>query len=157
VCGFGEVVCSLSLLIRRAQRAHCQAETPLIVLCRFPGPALSHAIALGMLTHELITNAFKHANLDSASGAIQVTLKHNDDGSINFRFADNGGGLPVNFQIETTSSLGMKVINSTVRQLGGTLEINRLDPGTEFVIHLPSSIEQRPQLQSRNEIKIHAP
>jgi len=34
------VVCSLSLLIRWAQRARCQAETPLIVLCRFPGPAL---------------------------------------------------------------------------------------------------------------------
>src|SRR5664280_1927879 len=41
VCGSGGVVCSWSLLIRRAQRAHCQAETPLIVLCRFPEPALS--------------------------------------------------------------------------------------------------------------------
>ena len=28
-------------------------------------------------------------------------------------------------------------------ELGGTLEINRLDPGTEFVIHLPSSIEHK--------------
>src|SRR5258707_9097102 len=40
VCGFGEVVCSLSLLIRWAQRARCQAETPLIVLCRSLRPAL---------------------------------------------------------------------------------------------------------------------
>src|SRR5262245_15021480 len=29
-----------SLLIRRPQRARRQAETPLIVLCRFPRPAL---------------------------------------------------------------------------------------------------------------------
>ena len=29
----------------RAQRARCQAETPLIVLCRFPGPALRSPIA----------------------------------------------------------------------------------------------------------------
>jgi two-component sensor histidine kinase len=50
----------------------------------------------------------------------------------------------------------MKVINSTVRQLGGTVEINRLDPGTEFVIHLLSSIEQRPQLQSRNDVDMPA-
>jgi RNA-directed DNA polymerase len=35
------------------------------------------------------------------------------------------------------------VIASTVRQLGGTLEINRLEPGTEFVIRLPSSIEHK--------------
>ena len=102
-----------------------------------------HAISLGMLTHELITNALKHAYSDGASGSIKVTLKHKDDGSIELRFSDSGRGLPDNFQIETTFSLGMKVIASTVRQLGGTLEINRLEPGTEFVIRLPSSIEHK--------------
>jgi two-component sensor histidine kinase len=101
----------------------------------------AHAISLGMLTHELITNALKHAYSDGVSGRIRVTLKHIDDGSIELRFSDSGRGLPDNFQLETTSSLGMKIIASTVRELGGTLEINRLDPGTEFVIHLPSSIE----------------
>jgi len=40
VCGSGAVVCSWSLLVRGAQRARYQAETPLIALCRFPGPAL---------------------------------------------------------------------------------------------------------------------
>src|SRR5260370_10406285 len=40
VCGSGAVVCSLSLLIRWAQRARCQAETPLIVLFRSLRPAL---------------------------------------------------------------------------------------------------------------------
>jgi two-component sensor histidine kinase len=37
----------------------------------------------------------------------------------------------------------MKIIASTIRQLGGTLGINRLEPGTEFVIRLPSSIEHK--------------
>jgi two-component sensor histidine kinase len=37
----------------------------------------------------------------------------------------------------------MKIIASTVRQLGGSLEINRLKPGTEFAIRLPSSIEHK--------------
>jgi hypothetical protein len=32
----------LSLLIRGPQRARCQAETPLIVLYRFPRPALNN-------------------------------------------------------------------------------------------------------------------
>jgi hypothetical protein len=34
------LVSAWSLLIRRHQRARRQAETPPIVLCRFPGPAL---------------------------------------------------------------------------------------------------------------------
>src|ERR1700738_2214361 len=41
LCGFGAVVCLWSLLIRWAQRARCQAETPLIALFRFPRPALA--------------------------------------------------------------------------------------------------------------------
>ena len=102
----------------------------------------AHAIALGMLTHELITNALKHAYSDGVRGRIKVILKHMDN-DIELRFSDNGRGLPDNFQMETTSSLGMKIIASTVRQLGGTLEINRLEPGTEFVIRLPSSIEHK--------------
>jgi hypothetical protein len=41
VCGSGAVVCSLSLLIRGAQRARCQAEIPLIDLSKIPEPALT--------------------------------------------------------------------------------------------------------------------
>jgi hypothetical protein len=41
VCGSGGLVCSLCLLIRRAQRARAQAETPPIILSRFPEPALT--------------------------------------------------------------------------------------------------------------------
>jgi len=40
VCASGAVVVAWSLLIRRLQRARRQAETPPIVLCRFPGPPL---------------------------------------------------------------------------------------------------------------------
>ena len=40
VCGFGGFVCSLSLLIRGAQRARSQAEIPLSVLSKDPEPAL---------------------------------------------------------------------------------------------------------------------
>lgn len=103
----------------------------------------AHAISLGMLTHELITNALKHAYSDGVSGPIRVTLKHIDDGNIELKFSDSGRGLPDNFQLEPSSSLGMKIIAATVRKLSGTLQINRLKPGTEFVIRLPSSIEHK--------------
>jgi two-component sensor histidine kinase len=112
------------------------------------------AISLGMLTHELITNALKHAYSETETGSIKVTLKHKKDGSIDFRISDRGRGLPRNFKIETkSSSLGMKVIASTVRQLGGTLEINRLEPGTEFAIHLPANIEHRTYSSRKLDIK----
>jgi two-component sensor histidine kinase len=100
-----------------------------------------HAISLGMLTHELITNALKHAFSECESGSIKVTLRHKKRRDIDLSIADRGRGLPTGFEIDSkSSSLGMKIVASTVRQLGGTLEINRLNPGTEFVIKLPANI-----------------
>src|SRR3979490_164917 len=43
LCGSGGLVCSSYLLIRRAQRARCQAETPPIVLSKIPEPTLNNA------------------------------------------------------------------------------------------------------------------
>ena len=100
-----------------------------------------HAISLGMLTHELITNAVKHGYSDNELGSIKVSLKHKKRSGIDLSISDQGRGLPADFKIESkSSSLGMKIVASTVRQLGGTLEINPLKPGTEFVIHLPANI-----------------
>jgi len=100
-----------------------------------------HAISLGMLTHELITNAVKHGYSDNELGSIKVSLKHKKRSGIDLSISDQGRGLPADFKIEgKSSSLGMKIVASTVRQLGGTLEINPLKPGTEFVIHLPANI-----------------
>ena len=59
------------------------------------------------------------------------------------RVADEGRGLPEDFQIGQSDSLGMKVIASTATQLGGKLEVNRLDQGTEFLIRLPSTLEDK--------------
>lgn len=102
-----------------------------------------HAITLGMVTHELITNALKHAFTGTESGSIKVTLKHKKRRGVDLSIADRGRGLPPDFQINgKSSSLGMKMVVSTVQQLGGTLDINRLNPGTEFVIHLPADIAQ---------------
>jgi two-component sensor histidine kinase len=102
----------------------------------------THAIALAVLTHELITNAIKHAYPGGVSGKIAVSLKRNAEGGFDFRFTDRGRGLPEDFQLEQSTSLGLKVISATARQLGGSVEIVRLDPGTEFVVHLPASIAE---------------
>ena len=86
-----------------------------------------HAISLGMLTHELITNAVKHGYSDNELGSIKVSLKHKKRSGIDLSISDQGRGLPADFKIEgKSSSLGMKIVASTVRQLGGTLEINPL-------------------------------
>lgn len=100
----------------------------------------SKAVALAVLTHELITNVLKHAYAADETGPIFVSLKKAANGSYELRFSDRGKGLPSDFDPTKTKSLGIKVIMGTARQLGGSVEITRLDKGTEFLIRLPPTI-----------------
>jgi two-component sensor histidine kinase len=56
------------------------------------------------------------------------------------RFSDRGKGLPPDFDTSKSKSLGLKVILGTAKQLGGSVEMVRLDKGTEFLIRLPPNI-----------------
>jgi two-component sensor histidine kinase len=131
----------LNILCKESQNAYAGTHRRIITVeaepLQLPG---STAIALAMLTHELITNALKHAYPEGETGPITVKLERSEDGGFALRVADQGRGLPPNFQIGQSTSLGMRVIASTAGQLGGTIEVNRLEPGTEFVIRLPSDI-----------------
>ena len=78
---------------------------------------------IGLLVNELVTNAAKHGQ-----GLIEVTYTtdHRDHRII---VCDQGEGLPEDFDpAAATKSLGMRVITSLARQLGGTIEAgNRHD------------------------------
>ena len=100
----------------------------------------SKAVALAVLTHELITNVMKHAYAADESGPIFVSLKKAANGSWELRFSDRGKGLPSDFDPSKSKSLGVKVIQGTAKQLGGSVEIVRLAKGTEFLIRLPPQI-----------------
>lgn len=101
----------------------------------------SKAVALAVLTHELITNVLKHAYAADETGPIFVKLRKAVNGSHELRFSDRGKGLPLDFDPAKSKSLGFKVILGTARQLGGSVEIVRLEKGTEFLITLPPNIE----------------
>jgi two-component sensor histidine kinase len=100
----------------------------------------SKAVALAVLTHELITNVLKHAYAADESGPIFVGLKQSANGSWELRVSDRGKGMPADFDPSKSKSLGVKVILGTARQLGGSVDIVRLEKGTEFLIRLPPNI-----------------
>ncbi len=136
----------LRVICQESQNAYSGAQKPTISVhadrLRISG---THSIALAMLTHELITNALKHAYGDGTPGPIDVTLSRLGEDVVELRVADRGKGLPADFVADKSNSLGMRVIASTAAQLGGTLEVRRNDPGTEFVIRVPvEKLKPRP-------------
>jgi two-component sensor histidine kinase len=128
----------LKMICRESERAYIGTSRPRIA-CEV-GPlevSGNQATSLAVLAHELITNALKHAYPEGEAGPISVRLRRDADGSAELRVADRGRGMPSDVDADQTQSLGFKVIMATVRQFGGTLTINRLDPGTEFLIRFP--------------------
>lgn len=95
---------------------------------------LDFAVPLGLLITELATNALKHA-FPSGSGEIDVTLGASEDGEVVLRVADNGVGLPPDFQKQRRS--GLSIVDGLVRQLGGRIEAIQTK-GVCWEAHLPT-------------------
>ena len=81
-------------------------------------------IPLGFIASELITNSIKYAK-----GRIVVTLEKAFGKGYALSVSDDGPGLPEGFDPTATNGLGMKLISSLVRQIGGQLQITRGDGG----------------------------
>jgi two-component sensor histidine kinase len=98
--------------------------------------AADHAIPLGLLINELVTNAIKYAYPQS-SGAIEVSARE-IAGHLRVEVSDEGAGLPEGFDInQPRASLGFKVVTGMVRQLNGHLTTANDRKGARFVLDLP--------------------
>jgi len=91
-------------------------------------------ITLGLIINELVTNAIKHAFINTAAqGEISVSFCRRDVDILALSVADTGDGLPEDFDIRNTESLGLRLVTTLVDQLRGSIEAKRTK-GTEFVI-----------------------
>jgi PAS domain S-box-containing protein len=90
-------------------------------------------IPLGLIINELVTNVFKYAFPDGRDGTLSVSLKTPDTDTANYELVikDNGVGLPEDFNLESTTSLGLEIVKMLVGQIKGTLHVSGTE-GAEF-------------------------
>ncbi|MFC2158327.1 sensor histidine kinase, partial [Acidobacteriota bacterium] len=94
---------------------------------------VNQAIPLGLIVNELITNALKHAFPGGKKGRIRISLKLNKNKERVLTVSDDGIGLPQNFDLESTTTLGMVIVNDLVKQIDARLII-RKSRGTAFTV-----------------------
>ncbi|MFB0496995.1 two-component sensor histidine kinase [Mucilaginibacter sp. OAE612] len=82
---------------------------------------VAQAVPVGLILNEAITNAIKYA-FPAQRGEIKVALQLAEE-TIILTIADNGIGLPVDFDIQKASSLGMEMMKALSKQLGGYFKI----------------------------------
>jgi PAS domain S-box-containing protein len=93
------------------------------------------AIPMGLIITELVTNSIKHAFPPGKSGMIYINIHSSDKENLILKVADNGVGIDENVNLETPEKLGLKLVNTLVKQLDGTIKIYK-SPNTTFEIEL---------------------
>lgn len=82
------------------------------------------AIPCGLILNELITNAYKHAFMDRDEGNIYLTLSAGPNDFVTLEVEDDGVGLPDDFNIYSSTSMGMTLISTLVKQINGSLDLS---------------------------------
>jgi PAS domain S-box-containing protein len=97
---------------------------------------LSQAIPCGLILNELLTNSLKYAFPSERRGEILVQLRCGQDQSVTLTVADNGVGLPADFDWKSSPSLGLRIMSILGRQLDGAVEREE-GAGTAFSLTFP--------------------
>jgi PAS domain S-box-containing protein len=93
---------------------------------------INSAIPLGLIINELISNSLKYAFPNDRRGEIRITVTK-EGHTITILFQDTGIGIPADLDWRNTQSLGLRLVNTLVDQLSGTVELDR-SSGTRFVM-----------------------
>jgi two-component sensor histidine kinase len=102
------------------------------------GIGIIQAVPCGLILNELITNSLKHAFPGDTTGEIFVELSQSADSKMLLVVGDNGVGMPPSPEYRRTDSLGLQIVETLVRQLDGTAEVDTSD-GVVFSISFPGN------------------
>ena len=95
------------------------------------------ATVCALVINELLQNALEHGYERQEGGAVTVNLR--DDGEqITISVDDDGVGLPEEFDLAQTSSLGLQIVKALAEgDLKGSLELYGRDKGVSAVVTFP--------------------
>lgn len=94
---------------------------------------VSHAVPLGLILNEAITNGIKFAFPENMAGVINISLKYTRDDHYEMIIRDNGIGLPPNFNNQRSKSLGMSLMEGLSKDMDGSFTIES-DGGTAIIV-----------------------
>ncbi|WP_396593587.1 sensor histidine kinase [Brevundimonas sp. R86498] len=96
----------------------------------------STPVSLVML--ECVNNALEHAFPGDRGGTVVVDLS-GDAGQMMLSVSDDGAGLSPGFEPTQTRSLGLRIVHSMARQLGGSFEMSPRERGVCSRLTFPAA------------------
>ncbi|MDX1586044.1 MAG: PAS domain S-box protein [Balneolaceae bacterium] len=81
---------------------------------------INQAIPAALILNEVVVNSFKHAFEEGRSGIIEISVSREEENVV-VEVTDNGKGLPEDFNLKESQSLGTTLIHTLSSQLQGEL------------------------------------
>jgi two-component sensor histidine kinase len=125
---FGKYLGDLSRLIAQSQHAG-PVSVKITRNCDSLSVDVETAVPLGLIANELMTNVFKHAFNERQNGEMNLSLKRTGAQSLLLSVVDNGIGLPANFDIRSTKTVGLSIVRNLLRQLRATVSFRTIEGG----------------------------
>lgn len=98
---------------------------------------MDQAIPCGLIINELATNAMKYAFPAGRAGAFSITARNVANDHISLIIGDDGVGLADEINLQSTDTLGLKLVHGLVDQLSGSIDVVRPEKGTRYIIRFP--------------------
>lgn len=96
---------------------------------------LDSAIICGLIINELVTNSIKYAFQGDMKGEIRIGIKLIGGEKVEIEVSDNGVGMPDNFDIEHSDTLGLQIVTVLAeQQLNGKIDLVSSGNGTQYRI-----------------------
>lgn len=107
--------------------------------------SINRAIPIGLILNELVSNSLKYAFPENLSvegtPELKISLSKKNE-SLELKVEDNGIGMPLGFDLDDSTSLGLKLVNILVRQLKGKIDFSSdSKKGTQFTIQVPLTVD----------------
>ena len=135
---FGEYLGQLISIISRAYNDNPVKIHSSIEICILD---VETALPLGLISNEILTNAYKYAFSGHPDGELWIDLQRCPDAANpeglythTLTIRDNGPGLPKDYSPENQKSMGSQIISLLIDQLEGRLEFSG-EEGATFTIY----------------------
>ncbi|WP_187429967.1 Blue-light-activated histidine kinase 2 [Roseobacter fucihabitans] len=101
------------------------------------------ASRVGMVTSEVLTNAFQHAFERLETGLVEVRMSQLSGGGFRIMISDDGLGLPGAMAWPDPATVGGQIISGLIEGLEGTLHLRRGAAGSIVTIDVPAGASLR--------------
>lgn len=110
------------------------------IVCEIEDIALdvSQAIPVGIILNEIVTNALKYAFPNDQIGTIKILVKRTGM-FIEMQISDNGVGLPADYDLASTKTLGITLLKGLTAQLKGAFSVDS-NKGLTIILKFPVEV-----------------